>query len=233
MIRATFAGVVKELNKQELVVRHTKRMSMEYKLGQKIALVVVNGQEVKRGDALTRGHYDLHDYMKKTDIPTAQAYIMREVQSIYASQGQSINDKHIEIIVKQMFSKVRIVDAGQTTFLPGEIVDIMKYQRVNQEMLKKKKTPAFGDRILLGLTRIAFHTESWLSSASFQETIRVLVDAAMTKRVDHLEGLKENVIIGCLINAGHVFRQKIGEKDPFYDNMEPQQEQVEGRGGRG
>ncbi|MDP3975735.1 MAG: DNA-directed RNA polymerase subunit beta', partial [bacterium] len=220
VIRARFAGIVMSAAKEKIVIRHAKRLSVTYKLDQKASLTGGNGQEVVKGGALTKGHYDLHDYMKKTDISIAQAYIMREVSSIYASQGQTINDKHIEIIVKQMFSKIRIVDPGNSDFLPGEIVDIMKYKRINRDLIKKKQAPAYGDRILLGLTRIAFHTESWLSSASFQETIRVLVDAAVTNRVDTLEGLKENVIIGCLINAGHVFRQKLGMDDPFYDDEE-------------
>ncbi len=213
-IRSRSVGTVKEIKDGVITVKRTNRQSETYKLDPKYSLLVTNNMEVKRGDAITKGHYDLHEYMQKTDIARTQAYIMKEVQSIYASQGQTINDKHIEIIVKQMFSKVRIFEQGTSDFLPGQIVDIMRFKSVNKRL---KKNPAFGERILLGLTRIAFHTDSWLSSASFQETIRVLVDAAVTKRVDNLEGLKENVILGRLINAGHVFRQKLGLKDKFYE----------------
>ncbi|MGE3341584.1 MAG: DNA-directed RNA polymerase subunit beta' [Candidatus Altimarinota bacterium] len=219
-IRVKSAGVVKEINDGIITVRRSERKSVTYKLDAKYNLAVTNGQEVERGQALTKGHYDLHEYMQKTDITKTQAYIMKEVQTIYASQGQTINDKHIEIIVKQMFSKVRIIEPGDTEFLPGQIVDIMQYKAENAKSTKAKKHPAFGERILLGLTRIAFHTDSWLSSASFQETIRVLVDAAVTKRVDKLEGLKENVIIGRLINAGHVYRKKLGMEDKFYEEDE-------------
>jgi DNA-directed RNA polymerase subunit beta' len=229
VIRAKSAGVVKEVESDKIVIRRSERKSVTYKLDGKQNLCVVNGQEVERGNPLTKGHFDLHEYMQKTDIATTQAYIMKEVQTIYASQGQTINDKHIEIIVKQMFSKVRIIEPGDTEFLPGQIVDIMRYKRENLKAVKSKKHPAFGERILLGLTRIAFHTDSWLSAASFQETIRVLVDAAVTKRVDKLEGLKENVIIGRLINAGHVYRKKLGMEDRFYeeDRLQAMAEQAD------
>ena len=128
-----------------------------------------------------------------------------------------------------MFSKMRIIDPGDTDFLTGQIVDIIKFERVNADLKKKKKTPAFAERILLGLTRIAFHTDSWLSAASFQETIRVLVDAAVTKRIDGLEGLKENVILGRLINAGHVFRKNNDIEDSFYEEDDNDQEEMDER----
>ncbi|MDP2691774.1 MAG: DNA-directed RNA polymerase subunit beta' [bacterium] len=216
-MKSKVTGTVVEAGKDRVLLRHKERREISYKLTDKDYLIVENNQEVKKGQALTNGHYDLHEYMLKTDIPTTQAYIMKEVQTIYASQGQSINDKHIEIIIKQMFSKVRIIEPGETEFLPGQIVDNMRFKRVNETMSKAKKHQAFGERILLGLTRIAFHTDSWLSAASFQETIRVLVDAAVTKRIDRLDGLKENVILGRLINAGHIYRKKMGLEDNFYD----------------
>lgn len=226
-IRAKCTGVVKSAGKGEIIIKRNEVQEEVYKIDGKQNLLVSNNQEVERGQALTKGHYDLHEYMKKTDIPRTQAYIMKEVQGIYASQGQTINDKHIEIIVKQMFSKMRIIDPGDTEFLTGQIVDIIKFERVNAELKKKKKTPAFAERILLGLTRIAFHTDSWLSAASFQETIRVLVDASVTKRVDNLEGLKENVILGRLINAGHVFRKNNGFEDSFYEEDEDEEVEAE------
>lgn len=220
VIKATHDGTVKEVNKTGIIVKLKEKREVVYKLTDKSNMVVGNNEEVVRGQALTKGHYDLHEYLKKTDFFTTQAYIMKEVQTIYASQGQTINDKHIEIIVKQMFSKVRIIEPGDTEFLPGQIVDIMKYNRINREAVADKKDPSHGERILLGLTRIAFHTDSWLSAASFQETIRVLVDASVTKRIDTLDGLKENVILGRLINAGHVFRKNMGIEDTFYEELE-------------
>lgn len=222
VIRAKYAGVVKDTVNKVLQIRRSEKQEISYKLDPRQGLLVTNNQEVHRGQALTKGHYDLHEYMHKTNISQTQMYIMKEVQSIYASQGQTINDKHIEIIVKQMFSKVRIIEPGNSDYLPGQVVDLMKLKIQNQKLQKAKKIPAYGERILLGLTRIAFHTDSWLSSASFQETIRVLVDASVTKRIDRLEGLKENVIIGRLINAGHVYRKKIGMRDSFYDDMPEQ-----------
>lgn len=148
-----------------------------------------------------------------TGIYTTQKYIVSEVQGIYASQGQTINDKHIEIIARQMLSKVRIIDAGETDYLPGEIMDILEVENTNAIMEKENKKIASVERLLLGLTRISLHTESWLSAASFQETIRVLVEAATTNKVDLLQGLKENVIIGKLIPAGETYRKRHPELD--------------------
>jgi DNA-directed RNA polymerase subunit beta' len=145
---------------------------------------------------------------------------MQEVQSIYASQGQTINDKHIEIIARQMLSKSRILDSGDTNMLPGELVDTIELEKLNADLIKKKKHPADAERLLLGLTRISLYTDSWLSAASFQETIRVLVEASTTKRIDNLEGLKENVIIGKLIPAGETYKQRnpelVKEMDKYY-----------------
>ncbi len=217
IIKCTLNGTVKEVKGGVIKVQHEEPQTLTYKINTKSNLLVSSGQQVVKGQTITSGHIDLHEYMKKTTILQAQTYIMKEVQGIYASQGQTINDKHIEIIIKQMFSKVRIVDPGDTEFLPGQVVDLMKFHRINREHAKKKKQIAYAERILLGLTRIAFHTDSWLSSASFQETIRVLVDASVTKKMDRLEGLKENVILGRLINAGHVYRKKLGMDDAFYE----------------
>jgi len=166
--------------------------------------------------------------MRLTDIYQLQKYIMQEVQSIYASQGQTINDKHIEIIARQMLSKTRILDAGDSNYLPGELADFIKLEQGNKNLTKAGKEPAHAERLLLGLTRIALYTDSWLSAASFQETIRVLVEASTTKRIDNLVGLKENVIIGKLIPAGETFRKRhpeiIKEKQKY---SQPQLKQLE------
>jgi DNA-directed RNA polymerase subunit beta' len=140
-----------------------------------------------------------------------QNYIIQEVQHIYASQGQTINDKHLEIIVRKMFSKVRIIEAGESIFLPGETADIGDVFRENDLIRKKTKGKASAklitfEPLLLGITRVALATDSWLAGASFQETIRVLVEAATTRRVDTLQDLKSNVIIGRLIPTGEVYR---------------------------
>jgi DNA-directed RNA polymerase subunit beta' len=161
---------------------------------------------VEIGNPITYGHFNLRELLEKTDAYTVQKYVTHDVQNIYASQGQTINDKHIEIIVKEMFSRVRIIDPGDLEgVLPGETVDYQKAQLFIREN-PKKKPPTF-ERLILGLTRISLATDSWLSAASFQETIRVLVEASTTGKVDNLDGLKENVIIGKLIPAGNVYKK--------------------------
>ncbi len=206
-VRATLDGVVVKAGKKEIVIQPDV-VEQTYKVDSGKSIKVKTGDLVAKGTPLTGGHLNLRKLMKLSDIYTTQKYIMSEVQSIYASQGQTINDKHIEIITRQMFSKVRIVEPGASDFLPGEIVDFQTVVEENQAFEKKKKPVIEYERLLLGLTRIALYTESWLSAASFQETIRVLVEAATTHRVDLLQGLKENVIIGRLIPAGETFRKQ-------------------------
>ncbi|MBI4127148.1 DNA-directed RNA polymerase subunit beta' [Candidatus Peregrinibacteria bacterium] len=210
-IRSEVAGEVMKAGKKEVVIQETMP-EYDYKIDAGKTLKVKNGDLVAKGTPLTSGHINLRKLMKLTDIYTTQKYIMTEVQSIYASQGQTINDKHIEIITRQMFSKVRIVEPGTSNFLPGEVVDFQTVIEENAVFGKKKQPVIEYERLLLGLTRIALHTRSWLSAASFQETIRVLVEASTTHRIDTLEGLKENVIIGKLIPAGAIFRKRLAGK---------------------
>ncbi len=206
-VRCTIDGIVVKAGKKEVVIQ-PNLVEQVYKVEAGKMIRVKTGDLVSKGTPLTSGHLNLRKLMKLSDIYTTQKYIMSEVQSIYASQGQTINDKHIEIITRQMFSKVRLVESGSSNFLPGEIVDFQTVTEENAAFEKKKKPVIEYERLLLGLTRIALHTESWLSAASFQETIRVLVEAATTHRVDMLRGLKENVIIGRLIPAGETFRKQ-------------------------
>jgi DNA-directed RNA polymerase subunit beta' len=207
-LRSPIDGVVVKAGKKEIVIQPDLTEQV-YKVDAGKTIKVKNGDLVARGTPLTSGHLNLRKLMKLSDIYTTQKYIMSEVQSIYASQGQSINDKHIEIITRQMFSKVRIVEPGASNFLPGEVMDYQTVFEENQKFDKKHQELIKFERLLLGLTRIALHTRSWLSAASFQETIRVLVEASTTHRVDMLDGLKENVIIGRLIPAGETFRKKM------------------------
>jgi DNA-directed RNA polymerase subunit beta' len=208
VVRCDEKGTVREVSDDRIVILTDENIEKNYKVPFGRTLKVTNRQKVKKGDALTSGHYNLRELMRLTDLYTVQKYIMTEVQSIYASQGQTINDKHIEIIARQMLSKVRVLDSGDTRFLPGELADIMTFETANKEMTDKNKRIAKADRLLLGLTRVSLCTDSWLSAASFQETIRVLVEASTTNRVDQLEGLKENVIIGKLIPAGETYRKR-------------------------
>ncbi|MFC1616554.1 DNA-directed RNA polymerase subunit beta', partial [Patescibacteria group bacterium] len=208
-IKSTMDGKVTEITNDQICVKSIGNVEKKYPVPTGKTVIVKNNNIVKKGQALTSGALDLKHFMTLTNATYAvEKYIVTEVQKIYASQGQSINDKHIEIIAKQMLSKVRILESGNSTYLPGEIVDIIKFTNTNKALKKDKKRVAKGERILLGLTRIALYTDSWLSAASFQETIRVLVEASTTNKVDLLQGLKENVIIGKLIPAGATYQRR-------------------------
>ncbi|MDD5055201.1 MAG: DNA-directed RNA polymerase subunit beta' [Candidatus Peribacteraceae bacterium] len=211
-IKVLIAGKVAEVTESRIVVRHSDIQERTYEFVGREVLLVKNGDLVKAGQALNAGHYNLQELLEKQGAYSVQSYIVHEVQHIYASQGQTINDKHLEIIARKMFSKVRIVDGGDTDLLAGEVVDIADVRRAvgvlkKTKGKKEKKEPTF-EQLLLGLTRVSLATESWLAGASFQETIRVLVEAATTGKVDYLRGLKENVIIGRLIPAGETFLKR-------------------------
>ncbi|GBE17013.1 DNA-directed RNA polymerase subunit beta' [bacterium BMS3Abin15] len=182
--------------------------SKEYKLPSNAVLSVEKGQLVGKGTPLSEGHVDLkkiHHVMGQEEV---HRYIVREIQEIYASQGEGINDKHIEVIIRQMFSRIKILDPAGTDLLPGDIVERDQFNAVNKEIKKSGGQVAKGENMILGITKVALSTESFLSAASFQETARVLINAAVTMKEDKLRGLKENVIIGRLIPAGTGFRGK-------------------------
>ncbi len=177
-------------------------------------LKVKNDDFVEPGTVLTGGSVNPQTILKTRGFKAVQDYILREVQSVYRSQGVDINDKHVEIIVNQMLRKVRVLSSGDTAFLPGECVDMLEFDEVNSKVLEQGGEPAHAKRVLLGITKAALATESFLSAASFQETSKVLTDAAIHNRKDPLIGLKENVIIGKLIPAGTGVRE--------YKNLTPQ-----------
>ena len=170
-------------------------------------LCVEKGDEVHCGDRLTEGAISPKELLAVTDPITTQEYILKEVQHTYRSQGVDISDKHVEIIARRMISKMRIVESGDTKFLPGSLVNFREFTDGNTEVVLKGKKPALGKPVLLGITKASLETDSFLSAASFQETTRILTDAAIRGKVDPLEGLKENVIIGKLIPAGTGSRQ--------------------------
>jgi len=215
-VKADENGKVVKIDSDKITIESDEAVKELLKVPAGRSPLVKNGDLVGPGQGLTTGHRNLREIMKYSSIEEAEGYILHEVQKIYASQGQNIDDKHIEIIVRQMFSKLRVTDPNDSSYLPGEIIDYISFEKNCEGLKKKNKTPAKGERLLLGLTRISLQTNSWLSAASFQETIRVLVEASTTRRVDGLEGLKENVIIGKLIPAGEVFRKRHGikEQDP-------------------
>jgi DNA-directed RNA polymerase subunit beta' len=198
-------GVVKDIrdakDRREIEVEgeaETKVYAVPY--GARIRVSV--GQHVEAGDELTDGSIDPKDMLRIKGIRGVQNYILQEVQRVYRNQGVEINDKHIEVMIRQMLRKIRVVDAGDTELLPGSFVDMHEYEEANRQVLLEGKEPAVAKPVLLGITKASLETDSFLSAASFQETTRVLTDAAIKGKVDQLLGLKENVIIGKLIPAG-------------------------------
>jgi DNA-directed RNA polymerase subunit beta' len=162
---------------------------------------VQDKEHVKAGQQLTEGSINPQDIQHILGKEAAQQYLVDEVQKVYRSQGVNINDKHIEVIVHRMLSKVRIDSSGDTDLVPGELIDIFRYEDINAKVLAEGGEPATAHSVLMGITRASLNTDSWLAAASFQETTRVLTEAAVKGEIDRLVGLKENVIIGKLIPA--------------------------------
>ena len=210
-IIAEFGGVatIKDTKKKrEIVITNDETgESKTYLIPYGSRIKVLDGATLEAGDELTEGSVNPHDLLKIKGIRAVQDYMLREVQRVYRLQGVDISDKHIEVIVRQMLKKVRIENSGDTDFLPGTLVDVLDYEDMNEELFKEGKEPAEGKQILLGITKAALATDSFLSAASFQETTKVLTEAAIKGKVDSLIGLKENVIIGKLIPAGTGMRR--------------------------
>ncbi len=217
---AEFDGIIHDIetNKKQKIIKVAKvkpgkkRKVKDSDVKKYIIPAVMNvkaekGDLVTKGQVLSEGHIDLRKLFKISGREAVQRYIIREVQEIYQTQGEGINDKHIEIIIRQMLSRVRVSDPGDTTLLSGDIVEYERFVEVNEEAKKKGKKEATGERMILGISKVALSTDSFLSAASFQETAKVLIDAATHGRIDRLRGLKENVIIGRLIPAGTGFKR--------------------------
>ena len=168
------------------------------------------GDKVYKGEILTTGALDVMEYKKIVGDIQAQRYIITEAKRVYAAQGQDLNDKHIEVVVKQLFSKVFIEDGGDSSFIPGTYVKYEEFIKINADLQAQGKRPAQGQRVALGLTTVAKETDSWMSAASFQETIRVMVGASLRGAIDHLSDLKANVIIGRLLPVGENYRNMNG-----------------------
>ena len=163
---------------------------------------VVDGQELEAGDELTEGSVNPHDILKIKGVRAVQDYMLREVQRVYRLQGVEINDKHVEVIVRQCLQKIRVEEPGDSDLLPGSMVDALDFLELNEKLEEEGKELAVGSQVLLGITKASLATNSFLSAASFQETTKVLTEAAIKGKVDPLIGMKENVIIGKLIPAG-------------------------------
>ena len=188
--------------RKEIIVIPNEGEKQVYSIAYNSRLRVKQGQMVKAGDPLTQGSINPHDIVRVKGIGGVQEYIVKEVQRVYRLQGVDVNDKHIEVIVRQMLSKVKVEDPGDTDLLPGGYEDVLTFQECNEEAESKGLRPAIAKRVLLGITKASLATDSFLSAASFQETTRVLTEAAIKGKEDHLIGLKENVILGKLIPAG-------------------------------
>ena len=188
--------------KREVIVTPEAGESAVYPIAYGSRIKVQDGQTIEAGDELTEGSINPADILKIKGIKGVQSYLLKEVQMVYRMQGVEISDKHLEVIIRQMLRKCRIDDAGETNMLTGEMVDIFRFEAENEKAVKEGKRPAIASRVLLGITKAALSTESFFSAASFQETTRVLTDAAIKGKVDPLVGLKENIIIGKLIPAG-------------------------------
>jgi DNA-directed RNA polymerase subunit beta' len=195
-------GKVKDVRLDAIIITNEDTMTKEFVVPPGVALWVKDGDKVVKGQQLTEGSLNLHELYALKGKEAVQRYILKEIQYIYSSQGQKLNSKHIELIIRQMFSRIYVTDAGGTELLPGEIVTVAQMMEANEAAKAKGVEAAKGDVLLLGITKASLSTDSFLSAASFQETARVLIDAAVTGRVDNLRGLKENVIIGRLIPAG-------------------------------
>ena len=188
--------------RKEIIVIPDEGEKQVYAIAYNSRLRVKQGQMVKAGDPLTQGSINPHDIVRVKGIGGVQEYIVKEVQRVYRLQGVDVNDKHIEVIVRQMLSKVKVEDPGDTDLLPGGYEDVLTFEKCNEEAIANGLRPATAKRVLLGITKASLATESFLSAASFQETTRVLTEAAIKGKEDHLIGLKENVILGKLIPAG-------------------------------
>ena len=193
---------ITEIKKKKQVTVTSKDDSKSYSIPFGLKLKVEEGQEVEKGDPITEGSINPNEILEIKGAEGVHEYIVQEIQKVYRSQGVDINDKHIEVIARQMLRKVKIEDPGDSDIIPGMQIDVNELNEINEKLAAEGKQIATGKRILLGITKASLATDSFLSAASFQETTRVLTDAAIKGKSDYLIGLKENVIIGKLIPAG-------------------------------
>ena len=231
-IIASHAGRV-SLDDRTVTVSYDQTDEAEYEIPASARLLVKHGDKVEAGDQLTEGSLNPHRILRILGREACELYLLTEVQQVYRSQGQNINDKHFEVIIRKMLSKVQLTQPGGTDLLPGDLVDRLYLQRLNEQMLEMGEQPARSAEVLLGISKASLSTESFLSASSFQHTIKVLARAAIEGKIDHLRGLKENVIIGKLIPAGTGFPGEAfvlhderldGEREPEPEIEEPEVE---------
>ena len=226
-VLAEFGGEVsfaKTEKKTDIVITDSEGNSKAYPVSRDTRVKVQEGQIVEKGEEITEGSENPHDIVRILGVRAVQDYMIREVQKVYRIQGVEINDKHIELIVRQMLKKIIVDEPGDSSFLPGSQVDTIDFTEVNEKLVEEGKTPATGTPIILGITKASLATNSFMSAASFQETTKVLTDAAINGKIDPLIGLKENVIIGKLIPAGTGMKRyqdiKISSTDNYIEEDE-------------
>lgn len=217
-ILATTGGVVSKIENGIIYVSDTEAQTLEYVVPFGRKTTVQKGSQVHKGDKLCEGNIEVEELMSVAGPAKAQQYIVDAVKEIYASQGQTVNAKHVSCIVRQMFSKVTIIEPGDSEFFQGDTADIGIFNDINKKLVAAGKKQAIGQRLVLGIAKVSLHSDSWLSAASFQETVKVLVDAASKRRIDHLADIKSNVIIG----------RRIPTLQYFKNNLEPDEEYYEG-----
>jgi DNA-directed RNA polymerase subunit beta' len=203
-IVAQHSGRVR-IDGRKVVVSYEQKESEEYVIPSTSRLIIRDGQEVEAGQQITEGSINPHQILKIKGREECQMYLMTEIQKVYRAQGQNINDKHFEVIIRKMLGKVQVIRPGDSKYLPSDVLDRLEIRRVNEQLVAEGKQPARFAELLLGVTKASLSTDSFLSASSFQHTIKVLAGAAIASSVDPLYGLKENVIIGKLIPAGTGF----------------------------
>jgi DNA-directed RNA polymerase subunit beta' len=212
-ISATHAGRVR-IEERKVIVAYDQIDEAVYEVAPSSRILVKDGEKVVAGQQITEGSLNPHRILRISGREACELYLLTEVQKVYRSQGQNINDKHFEVIIRKMLSKVQITHPGDTDMLPGDLVERLFLKAINERLLGQGKQPARAVPVLLGVTKASLSTESFLSASSFQHTIKVLAGAAIEGKVDYLRGLKENVIIGKLIPAGTAFP---GEQAMLHD----------------
>ncbi len=200
-------GKVEEITSDNIIKVKSDKKTINYHTPSQAVIMVKEGDKIKKGQQLSEGNFDLKEYYKQSSEEETQRYIVQEIQKIYASQGVSIHDKHVEIIVKKMFSRVKINDSGGSFYVPGETVELSRILEENEKLKKEKKEIIKYSPVLLGITRVSLSTDSFLSAASFQQTSRVLIKVALEGKEDRLLGPKENIIIGKIVPIGTGFKK--------------------------
>jgi DNA-directed RNA polymerase subunit beta' len=204
------AGTV-ELTDKTIVIAPTKQSVVRYEIPGFKQLQLKDGDQVVAGQRLTNGSINLHDLMRLQGVESTQRYVMNEILKIFAGQGQNIADKHLEIIVRQMFSRVQVEESGDSEFVTGDVVSKLAVVEANESLVADRKQPVKYNQLLLGITKASLSTDSFLSAASFQDTTRVLIAAATSGKIDRLYGLKENVILGRKIPVGTGYKEEVSD----------------------